>query len=45
MTLDEKNCWNPTWIVDDNVAWALGVFFQAYFKEVGLMKIVGAYGF
>jgi len=20
MTLDEKNCWNPTWIVVDNVA-------------------------
>jgi hypothetical protein len=33
------------WIVVDNVAWALEVFFQAYFKEVGLMKIAGAYGF
>jgi hypothetical protein len=45
MTLDEIFCWNPTWIVVDKVAGALGVFFQAYFKEVGLMKIVGAYRF
>jgi hypothetical protein len=45
MTLDEKTCWNPTWIVMDNVGWAYGVFFQAYFKEVGLMKIVRAHGF
>jgi len=27
MTLDEKVCWNPTWIAMDNVAWALWVFF------------------
>jgi hypothetical protein len=36
MTLDEKLCWNPTWIVMDNVGWARGVFFQAYFKKVSL---------
>jgi hypothetical protein len=29
----------------DNVGWACGVFFQAYFKKVGLMKIVRAHGF
>ncbi len=45
MTLDEKACWNLTWIVLNNVAWAIGVFFQAYLKEVRLMKIVRAHGF
>jgi hypothetical protein len=45
MTLDEKTCWNPTWIVMDNVGWACGVFSQAYFKKVGLMKIVRAHRF
>ncbi len=30
--VDEKYCWNCTWIVVDNVIWALGVFFQAYLK-------------
>jgi hypothetical protein len=45
MILDEKTCWNLTWIVMDNVAWAIGVFFQAYLKEVSLMKIVRAHRF
>jgi hypothetical protein len=34
MTLDEKTCWNLTSIVMDNVTRDLGVFFQAYLKEV-----------
>jgi len=29
----------------DNVAWELGIFFQAFVKEVGLMKIATAHGF
>ncbi len=37
--LDEKSCWNPTWIVVYNVAWALGGIFSCLPKEVGLMKI------
>jgi hypothetical protein len=45
MTLDEKTCWNLTSIVMDNVAWELGIFFQAFVKEVGLMKIATAHGF
>jgi hypothetical protein len=45
MTLDEKTCWNLTSIVMDNVTWELRVFFQAYVKEVGLMKIETAHGF
>jgi len=32
-------------IVVDNVTWVLGVFFQAYLKEVGLIKIMRANGF
>jgi hypothetical protein len=45
MILDEKACWNPTWIVMDNVGWPHGVYYQAYFKKVGPMKIVRAHGF
>jgi hypothetical protein len=35
MILDEKTCWNLTSIILNNVVWALGVFFQAYFKRGG----------
>jgi hypothetical protein len=28
MTLDEKTCWNPTWIVMDIVAYTLGYFLK-----------------
>ncbi len=45
MTLDEQTCSNLTSIVIDNVTWEFGVFFQAYVKEVGLMKIATAHGF
>jgi hypothetical protein len=45
MILDEKTCWNPTWIVMDNVGWACEVFFQAYFKKVSPVKIVRPHGF
>jgi len=45
MTLDEKTCWNYTWIVVDNVAWPLGYFFRSTLEEVGLMKVETAHGF
>jgi hypothetical protein len=42
MTLDEKTCWNTTFIIVDNIASTFGIF-QAYFKEVGLIaKSIGS---
>jgi hypothetical protein len=38
MTLDEKTCWNPTWIATDIVTYTFGCF-----KKVGLMKIMIAH--
>jgi hypothetical protein len=31
--LDEKNCWNFTWIVADNVAGPLQYFFRSTLKR------------
>jgi hypothetical protein len=37
-------CWNPSWIiVVHNVALAIGMFFQAYLKEVGFTRIARAF--
>jgi hypothetical protein len=44
MAVDQTKCWNPTWIAMDNVAYAIEIFFQAHFFEVGLMKIATAQG-
>ncbi len=27
-----KTCWNPTWIIANNIGWALGVFFRCPMK-------------
>jgi hypothetical protein len=43
MTLYGKTCWNPSWIVVHDVAFAIGIFFQAYLKEVDFSKIARAF--